>query len=156
MSDLSLDDTPPAPSPGINFFVAGDPVGQPRPRVTINGTFTPHGAIDGWKARIAIGAYKHRPKELLAGPLRVHLVFFFPRPKSHFKGKNKILRTTAPNWHMVRPDRDNLDKAVLDCLTKSGFWGDDCQVCSGYVEKRYCDPGEKPGVDVSIRPITPP
>lgn len=52
-------------------------------------------------------------------------------------------------WHIKKPDRDNLDKAVLDALTGI-FWHDDCQVCSGTIEKQIADGDSKSGVEVFI------
>jgi hypothetical protein len=85
------------------------------------------------------------------GPVRVDLCFYFARPKSHFRtGKFAgVLRDDAPKWHTTKPDRDNLEKAVLDALTQvGGFWQDDSQVCAGSVTKRY---GIPCGMLVSIK-----
>jgi Holliday junction resolvase RusA-like endonuclease len=96
----------------------------------------------------------------LEGPLRVNLFFFFPRPKSHYTKKG--LRPTAPDWHTIKPDVDNAMKPVLDVLTKAGFWREDCQVCSGLIEKKYrplhAEPIEKdyefaPGVSIIIEKL---
>lgn len=51
--------------------------------------------------------------------------------------------------HIKKPDRDNLDKAVLDALTGI-FWIDDCQVCDGRIRKRIASGDESEGVFVSI------
>lgn len=72
------------------------------------------------------------------GPLCVNLTFYFPRPKSHFNSRGE-LKPTAPKWHTGKPDRDNLDKSVLDALTNLGLWADDKQVCDGRVRKLYGD-----------------
>jgi Holliday junction resolvase RusA-like endonuclease len=52
-------------------------------------------------------------------------------------------------WHVKKPDRDNLDKAVLDALTGI-FWHDDCQVCSGSIEKRIAGGGDESGVEIFV------
>jgi Holliday junction resolvase RusA-like endonuclease len=49
-----------------------------------------------------------------------------------------------------KPDRDNLDKAVLDALTRCKFWLDDCQVCAGNISKQYTLVGVRPGVYISV------
>lgn len=95
------------------------------------------------------GCKAHRPTSPITGPVNASLCFYFPRPKYHFK-KDGQLKPEAPIRHIVKPDRDNLDKAVLDCLTKCGFWIDDCQVCDGEVKKVY---GEVPGVRICITPL---
>jgi Holliday junction resolvase RusA-like endonuclease len=138
----------------ISFFVKGKPCGQPRVRVARGHAYTPHGPIDGWKKELLFGCKRHRPNPPLEGPLRVNLFFFMPRPMSHYLRAN--LRKNAPEWHTIKPDRDNLDKAVLDCLTRAGFWIDDCQVCAGELRKRYVTAGgfgTEPGVAVIIEQL---
>lgn len=52
--------------------------------------------------------------------------------------------------HTMRPDRDNLDKLVLDELVRVGFLGgDDCRVCAGEVTKWWC-PAENEGCIVTV------
>jgi hypothetical protein len=43
--------------------------------------------------------------------------------------------------HTERPDKDNLEKAVMDALTGIQIWNDDCQVYGGNTEK-YWTPGK--------------
>jgi len=132
----------------IAFFVSGLPKGQPRVKFASRGKFgkayTPHNA-DDWKALVMFEAKRHCPATAIEGPVRVDIAFFFPRPKSHFTAKG--LRPTAPKWHTAKPDRDNLDKLVLDGLTQLGFWRDDSQVCQGFISKAYA---EKPGAAIEI------
>jgi crossover junction endodeoxyribonuclease RusA len=122
----------------ITFFVQGTPKAQPRVKFSSRGKFgrayTPDTA-DDWKALVMIEAKKHF-KQPLEGPLRVDIEFLFPRPKSHFTSKGQ-LKPNAPFWHTTKPDRDNLDKCVLDALTTVGAWHDDCQVCCGTIYKSY-------------------
>jgi len=82
----------------------------------------------------------------MPGPFGVDLYFVFPRPQS-------IVWKTKPMpglWHMIKPDRDNLDKAILDSLTGI-FWKDDCQVCCGSIRKTVAAGHEPEGVTISIR-----
>jgi Holliday junction resolvase RusA-like endonuclease len=76
---------------------------------------------------------------MFTGPLRVDVAVYFMRPKSHFfTGKRSdVLRPDAPNFHTSKPDRDNLDKAILDAITNAGIWKDDAQVCAGTLTKAY-------------------
>jgi len=128
--------------PPISFFVAGIPVAQPRARARNMGKFArvynAPGPIDDWKMIVRTEAQKawtDYPNQWL-GPLCVNLTFYFPRPKGHFNSKGE-LKPSAPKWHTSKPDRDNSDKAVLDCLTNLGIWGDDKQVCDGWIRKVY-------------------
>lgn len=131
----------------IEFFVAGDPKGQPRAKAFHRGGFTKMydpGTADHWKALIM---QEMKARGLLGcvrlgGPMRVDLTFFFPRPKKHFhtsKARAGQLRENAPYWHTSKPDRDNSDKAALDCLTTLDIWTDDCIVCDGRIQKRYAN-----------------
>ena len=142
----------------IKIRVHGEPKGQPRPRAFArrmgDGKFVARvfesGTAEGWKSLIAAEAAKHRPAEPISGPVFVDAYFVFPRPKSHYRaGKHAHeLRADAPAWHTSKPDRDNLDKALLDALTQlGGFWRDDCQVCAGVLQKSY---GPRPGVLIVI------
>jgi crossover junction endodeoxyribonuclease RusA len=82
--------------------------------------------------------------------LSVSMVFYMPRPKKHYRtGKfSHILKDDSPSWHTNKPDRDNLEKAVLDCMTKAGVLKDDSFVCTGYIEKVWSD--DKSGVYIKI------
>lgn len=131
----------------IVFFIPGTPCGQPRIHVARGCAYTPHGPIDGWRGAIMWGSKAHRPVSPWSGPVRVDRTFYFPRPKYHFK-KDGTLKERAPIRHIVKPDVDNCDKALLDALTKSGFFVDDCQVCAGEILKFYAV--TEPGVRVEI------
>lgn len=47
------------------------------------------------------------------------------------------------SYRVTRPDTDNLQKLLKDCMTRTGFWRDDAQVCREIVTKRWTrtDPG---------------
>ena len=49
---------------------------------------------------------------------------------------------------MTRPDTDNLQKLLKDCMTRTGFWRDDAQVCREDVTKRWSR--EKPGIRIRV------
>jgi Holliday junction resolvase RusA-like endonuclease len=95
------------------------------------------GTAEGWKALVAQAALRHLPSAPLDGPIRVDIVVSFRRPKSHYRTGKRAdeIRPDAPIWHTAKPDRDNIEKAILDCLTTIGMWADDSQVCCGEVKK---------------------
>lgn len=145
----------------ISFQVHGDPKGQPRPRAFAmnmgGGKFSARvfdaGTAEGWKSLVATTAKPHAPASLILGPVLVNVTFIFARPNKHFVSNNpaKPLRSDAPHWHTNKPDRDNLEKAILDSLTQLGlFWRDDTQVCAGEVRKIY---GPQPGARIEIRAL---
>jgi len=91
------------------------------------------------------------PAELLTGPLRIDLFFYFSRPKAHYgTGRNSgKLKSSAPSWKVSKPDRDNLDKFVLDAMT-TVFFKDDSQICDGRIVKQY---SERPRTVIFITKI---
>ena len=62
-------------------------------------------------------------------PVRLLVKWCFP-PSGHKNG----------SWRTVKPDTDNLEKALKDEMTRLHFWADDAQVCSEVVEKFWADP----------------
>jgi Holliday junction resolvase RusA-like endonuclease len=52
---------------------------------------------------------------------------------------------------LEKPDRDNLDKVVLDVLTQEGWWLDDSHVYVGKVGKWYVWPGYAAGVKIRVQ-----
>lgn len=138
----------------ITFRVASIPVAQPRTRATsIHGharAYQPKGGpIAAFKASVRYAACEQFSGAPLDGPLRVDAVFVFPRTKGQIWKTKPMPRIR----HSKKPDRDNLDKAVLDSL--SGLlWKDDAQVCDGRIEKWIAAGDEQPHVVVTITPIT--
>ena len=130
----------------VQFFVAMTPVGKARARVTRRGTYTPQKTLDaerliGWACKKAMAGRKP-----LEGPVRLDWVAWFPIPKSWSKKKAELAI-----WHVVKPARDNIEKALADSL-KGIAWVDDSQVCCGEPQKRYAWPGEQePGLSIKIQ-----
>ena len=132
----------------IKIFLEGTPKPKQRPRWSGRFMYSPK---TQWEKDI---------KEQLSlrdfyfeKPIKVDMCFYMPRPKRHYRtGKySDILRDDAPVYHCQKPDRDNLDKAVLDVLTDCGLLKDDCIVCDGSVTKLWAN--EKSGVYVCITNI---
>lgn len=126
----------------LMFFVPGLPKGQPRVRACRRG---PHagvydpGTADSWKAAIATAALAALGEGITDAPIDwpvcVDCIWTFPRPKSHFLRGG--LRKDTPVYHATKPDRDNLDKAVLDALVHWRILRDDCLVVGGVLAKVY-------------------
>lgn len=74
------------------------------------------------------------------------IVAFFPIPPSWPAWKRELASTDALPY-LATPDRDNVDKAVLDGLKKAGAFPDDSRVYGGGVWKFY---SSKPRVEVSL------
>lgn len=88
-----------------------------------------------------------------AGPVRVDITFYLPRPAYHYgTGKNRSkLKPSAPIWVDKKPDKDKLERATCDALTTSGVIRDDAQIAVGLTEKRYADAAT--GARISITPL---
>ena len=63
--------------------------------------------------------------------IRIDWVAYLPIPKSWSKKKKE---ETMGGLHRSKPDRDNIDKAILDAILK-----DDSLVAQGTLEKRWDD-----------------
>ena len=80
----------------------------------------------------------HKPKAPHEGPLSLRVIWLFPKGKTHKHGE----------WRSTKPDTDNLQKLLKDCMTLCGFWKDDAQVVREIVEKRWSD--EPCGIYIEI------
>ena len=141
----------------LDFFVAGLPKGQPRIRAVNRGKFAgvyDPGTANDWKAAVRQEAQDAWDGIPFTGPIGLDLFFWFPRPKSHFNAKG-IRKDTAPRWHTHRPDRDNLDKAILDTLKNLGVFIDDAQVCIGKISKQYTETNGGAGVNIELYEAEP-
>lgn len=118
--------------------------------------YVPKTRMGPWREMIVQRALEARAGGEFSGAVRVDCLFRIARPKGHYgTGRNATtLRASAPRHHESKPDRDNLDKVVLDALTEAGLFADDCQACCGWIERRWCQPGEAPGARIVIKSLT--
>lgn len=91
------------------------------------------------KQKLTAHLSRFKPDKPYCGGIRLITKWLFPRG-SHRDGE---YRTT-------RPDTDNLQKMLKDCMTRVGFWKDDAQVCSEITEKFWA---ELPGLYIAIQEI---
>jgi Holliday junction resolvase RusA-like endonuclease len=121
----------------ITFSVPGDPVPQPRHKITARGPFA-HAyipkshAIHAYRKAIAKAAIDAGATPTDDAPLTLVLVLQFERPKSHFNKSG--LKKTAPK--LPRPDVSNCIKGIEDALNGVA-WHDDQQVGTVIATKRY-------------------
>lgn len=153
----------PIPRPGDlrswSFFVLGVPVPKGSTRAFLPKGWTrsiitaDNAKTKPWQAEIRAAAVDAQPEGIAAtnGPVRIDVVFFFPRPTGHFGsgGNAGKLKATAPALHTVKPDADKLKRAVFDAL-KGIVFVDDARVCSGRAEKYYSRSGLPPGCHVTV------
>jgi Holliday junction resolvase RusA-like endonuclease len=82
---------------------------------------------------------QYKPEKSFDGGVRLVVKWCFPRGK-HKNGEYRI----------TKPDTDNLQKLLKDCMTACGFWKDDAQVASEIVEKFWA---EIPGIYVRVESL---
>ena len=89
-------------------------------------------------ARAKLEAYlaQHKPDQKYTVPVALVSTWCFPRG-SHKDGEYRI----------TKPDTDNLQKLLKDCMTSVGFWKDDALVCREIVEKFWAD---IPGIYIRV------
>ena len=120
----------------IAFTVPGDPVPQPRARVSTRGGFArayvpkTH-AVHAYRQAVADAA-RAAGAGVHGEPVSVVIDLVWERPKSHMRKSG--VKPDAPV--LPRADVDNAAKAVLDSLNGVA-WEDDSQVQRLVVEKSY-------------------
>ncbi len=119
----------------VSFSVAGQPVPQPRPRVSTAGGFArayvpKNHPVHAYRQSLAAAA-RGAGLTTTGEPLNVVIDAVFERPKSHTNKSG--VKADAPR--LPRPDVDNIAKAVLDAL--QDVMGDDSLVGRLVVEKSY-------------------
>lgn len=125
----------------FDTFVAMEPAGKLRPRITRQGhAYTPSATVRA-EQRIqqqVSEQYQALPQD---GPLQVAITVWLTKPKS--KPKKKPCRPSG------RPDVDNYAKLVMDALNGI-LWRDDSLVCRLFAEKVYCNESNPhPGFRIS-------
>lgn len=80
------------------------------------------------RSQIMAGLIQHRPPQPFTGGVRLVVKWLFPRGSHPDK-----------SYRITKPDTDNLNKLLKDCMTTAGFWKDDAQVASEVCEKFWSD-----------------
>lgn len=139
------------------------PRGKGRPRAAAVGghahVFTP-AETRHWESMLAGLAQAQLPAQVIEGPVRVDILAVVGRPQRLLKrwvkprpGGHGPDRTWAQPlgllWRTAKPDRDNVEKAVVDALKV--FWRDDAQVCCGEPLSAYAEVDGRARVVVRIR-----
>lgn len=82
----------------------------------------------------------YAPKEPLEPPIYLRVFWKF-----YTKDKRKWNK-----YKTTRPDLDNAQKLLQDCMTRLGFWADDNQISLLSTGKLY---GDKPGIWIKVEEI---
>lgn len=116
----------------LQFTIPGPPRGKGRPRFFRRGkgvgTYTDDKTA-AYENLVALAAYAAHKGPKLEGPLQMSVTAVLPKPKS--------AKRSHPT---VKPDLDNIVKAILDGCNRAGIWGDDAQVVSIAASKSYGEP----------------
>lgn len=83
---------------------------------------------------------QHVPTKKYTTSIRLMVKWCFPITGKHYDGEYKY----------TRPDTDNLQKLLKDCMTDCGYWKDDALVVSEIVEKFW---SAMPGIFIRIEEV---
>ena len=139
----------------VEFVVYGRPKGKGRPRFTMDGhAYTPQ-TTRMYEKEIRQAFREAGGTSFGAVPVAVDVVAYYPIPKSARKADREAMAAgmVVP---MVKPDIDNVLKAILDGIQgNDGAFHDDVQVVSVKATKRYDRIGSPGAVVVRIRDVSP-
>ena len=82
---------------------------------------------------------QYKPEVPFTVGVRLTVKWLFP------KGRHK-----DGEYRITKPDTDNLQKLLKDCMTLTGFWNDDALVVSEIIEKFWAD---IPGIWIRIEEL---
>jgi Holliday junction resolvase RusA-like endonuclease len=92
------------------------------------------------RAKLMAHLGQHVPERKYTGAIRLTVKWCFPITGKHQDGEYKY----------TRPDTDNLQKLLKDCMTDCGYWKDDALVASEIVEKFWA---ALPGIYIKIEEL---
>lgn len=92
------------------------------------------------KEKLKSHLMQHVPATPFKGPLWLSVMWLW-KSTEHKEGEFK----------MTKPDTDNLEKLLKDCMTECGFWRDDAQVAVEHIEKRWTR--EIPGISILVEQL---
>jgi len=135
----------------MDIIIPGKPIAKKRARFSRRGKYVvtyndQRKEEEGW-----ILLAKSQITDFFKDIVWVTLIFYMPRPKSHYGigEKSARLKANAPIYHTKKPDVDNLVKFCLDCLNGLA-WQDDSQISEMRVRKIY---SEEPRTEITIGEI---
>lgn len=134
----------------ITIFIPGEP---PRVTAQMKKTFSVGGRVRHVDSDILKAAKGYlmekvmpfRPQTPLQGPIAIRIRWVFPHTVSAPKKRRgmEIYKDTSP-------DLDNMEKALLDCLQKVEFFGNDGQIAKKISLKYW---GPDPGITIDLKEL---
>lgn len=127
------------------FFLAIIPptiTHQEKQVTVINGkpVFYEPAELKAARAKLMAHLGQHVPDKRYTGAVRLMVKWCFPISAKHQDGEYKS----------TRPDIDNSQKLLFDCMTDLGFWKDDALIVSLIAEKFWA---KMPGIYIRIEEI---
>ena len=136
----------------VYFVVYGNPVGKGRPRATSRGGFVrmyTDAKTLGFESAVADEArIAMRDWQAFETPMQLQLSAYYYIPKSWSK-KKRQMAMDGEIHPQVKPDLDNVMKAVLDAMN-GVVYVDDSQVINMVATKRY---SSDPRVEVYLHEV---
>lgn len=81
-----------------------------------------------------------KPDKPIEGPIKLEVIWRFSKGRKHKHNE----------WKVTKPDTDNLEKMLKDCMTEVGFWLDDAQVVVEHVEKLWSDDPTGIAIEINV------
>ena len=97
--------------------------------------------LEDARAKLTAHPAGHKPPEMFTSAVRLIVKWCFPITGKHHDGEYKY----------TKPDTDNLNKLLKDCMTAVGFWKDDALVASEIIEKFWA---KIPGIYIRVEELT--
>ena len=97
-------------------------------------------AVKAARQKLTAHLAQHRPDKPITTGCMLLSKWCWPTGGKHKQGEYRI----------TKPDTDNLQKLLKDCMTAAGFWKDDALVASDHTEKFWADP---PGIYIRVREL---
>lgn len=136
----------PAPKGSSRAMIKKGKGGKPMAVNVPSGSNANRDAQRSWRADLilaasqAIGDVTVPP--FVGVAIRMKVEFRLKRPAGHYSKATGLLLPSAPEWPIVKPDKDKLMRATKDAL-KGLVFDDDSRVCESFERKVYADPGKE-------------
>ena len=141
----------------MKIIIPGNPIPKMRHRTFVKekrgggyfqGAYNPQTEVEG---KFISYLLTQMPKghQIILDPIYIQIWYGLPRPQSHYgTGRNSgKLKPSAPKYPAKKPDIDNYEKFIFDCLN-GVVYRDDSQVVSCRHDKRY---SENPRTEIEVR-----
>ena len=139
------------------FYVHGTPAPQGSKKAFVRGgralLVDASSKTKPWREAVVSAAIDAGAADLqMDGPLFASCIFWFKRPKSHYRtGKNAhLLRDDAPEYVTTTPDIDKVLRSTYDGLTQAGVIADDRFIVAEITTMRYMREGGFTGAGIYV------